>query len=238
MRPLKIKLICESDAKFKNGDPDVFAHNLDIVMNEFFYLFHGWAPSIQDAPILSRIRIGDLIGSGVHGKVFRLSGGMMIKFFEDGVGGIDSELRRMRKIVDDVFGGKKSAPRGHMHFFDCGKVFSHAGAPNLFYAIMPEIIPFDQSQIYKIDREFFDYLFGRVIDLVEFSDSYASFYYDVMADIEDEGYQDKARIYRSVIRSVVRAAYIAKYRWGGSDFHEGNLGYFPQQPDKYFFFDM
>ena len=44
--------------------------------------------------------------------------------------------------------------------------------------------------------------------------------------------------YKNTINAIIHAAYRASTEYKGTDLHSGNIGYFAQKPDKFFFYDM
>ena len=53
-----------------------------------------------------------------------------------------------------------------------------------------------------------------------------------------EEFKTDFRIYHKEIQKIARAAYVAIRTWDGYDLHFGNLGYFVNNPNTYFYFDM
>ena len=46
------------------------------------------------------------------------------------------------------------------------------------------------------------------------------------------------KLYRKEVEKLFYAAYVAYRTYGGQDLHMGNVGYFANNPDVYYFFDM
>ena len=238
-----------------NKKYDTFYNNLKKV-EPMFQRFEQYTP--EGSEILTQIELGNQIGAGFYGRVFEIVGSnMVIKFFRGGVSGADFDIERMKKLTDKVFAG--TAGLKEMHYFDIGKIQN-----NVNYVIMPRITPFEKSITYKQNPEVFLVVSAAlqettVFDLQE-GDTYADFrenFYKNMANEiqskikykfnsrqkdEQKEFVDEflssLNDYDETIHKILRIAYATFKEEGGTDLHLGNLGFFQQKPDDWFFFDM
>jgi hypothetical protein len=233
---------------------DTFYSNLKKV-DSMFQRFEHYTP--EGSEILTQIELGKEIGAGFYGRVFEIVGStMVIKFFRGGVGGVDFDIERMKKIIEKVFAG--TAGSKGMHYFDIGKIQN-----NVNYVIMPRITSFERSITFKQNPEVFlavsEALHEAAKDLQE-SDTYAdfreAFYRNMAKDMHskikykfnsrqkaeqkefEEEFLSSLNDYDETIHKILRIAYATFKEEGGTDLHLGNLGFFPQKPDDWFFFDM
>jgi len=217
--------------------------------------------NFNNAKILSQVEIdkNKKVMKGAFGAVFYLTNGMMIKFFINGFD-VQKDIARIKKSVDDVFAGNASLD--DMHYFDYGEI----GDKNhpLYFAIMPRIVPFMDSRDYQEDPQLFRFLSRECIyslynsrDAVDAAkrnnfDKFVHIFSEIVIDAIDQikktepehnilqGDDIAARIAKvgTVVRRILYAAMIAIAKHEGKDLHIGNLGYFPQKPDRFFYFDM
>jgi len=199
----------------------------------------------ENGKILTQIELGNFVGQGGYGKVYSIAdSNMVIKFFESGIDW-EHDVHRMKKISDEIFSGKASV--GKMHYFETGD------AGPLHYVIMPRIIPFERSITYQQDPELFnDVSEAMSMAIYNGASSYADFrdkfYKELSITIKDwakfkgERYVDeyikRLNTLDETIHKLLRIVYKAATEEGGMDLHLGNLGFFPQKPDDWFFFDM
>jgi hypothetical protein len=199
----------------------------------------------ENGKILTQIELGNFVGQGGYGKVYSIAdSNMVIKFFESGIDW-EHDVHRMNKIADEIFSGKASV--GKMHYFETGD------AGPLHYVIMPRIIPFERSITYQQDPELFnDVSEAMSMAIYNGTGSYADFrdkfYKELSITIKDwakfkgERYVDeyikRLNTLDETIHKLLRIVYKAATEEGGMDLHLGNLGFFPQKPDDWFFFDM
>ena len=235
---------------------EIFRHNLYMISD-----YYGIDPGVtirpsDAAPILSQVRIvGDRpIGSGVFGAAFLLSNGMVMKIMRSLS---DRDQKRFDDISNQVFGG--SASLDDMHYFDHGVLLPATRiSDKLFYVVMPRIIPFMDSRDYAENPELFDLFSSHCLedlpsyedlislarnkDFAEFADAALNmFFQNLSADfdvIKVSDLQKQTFALIGIIRRILFAAMIAIAHYDGKDLHLGNLGHFPQKPDRFFFFDM
>jgi len=260
---MKIKLLRENSS----SSSQYFDRNMAFLKSSYrdsvyLPLIETFSP--QNAPVLSQVLIDESkpFFSGVYGRVFSLSNGMMLKLFVSGVN-LDADIARIKKSVDDVFAG--SADINHMHYFDYGEIgdpvvfekFSYM--PKIFkFAVMPRIVPFKESRAYAMDRDIFNLFESAIIhlsynsnnlDFYSFVELIANYVAKVFLSstrsigstfygISIESLSERISRFHSVIIAILRAAYEAYRKFGGIDLHFGNLGYFAQRPDHFFYFDM
>jgi len=202
---------------------------------------------------------------GAYGKIFPVKNSdLMLKLFTQGVN-MQEDVERMKKVADQVFSGQ--AGMGKMHYFEVGTlgegIQSSFSNVKMQYVLMPRIIPFEQSTAYKLDPELFELISRAVHTTVRRHarepsfNSYTTFFEKVIKNInhlleetlfyvfgEDEKrkvieeYASKMDEFQDTISKILRVAYKTYTEEGGTDLHLGNLGFFAQKPDDWFFFDM
>jgi len=176
---------------------------------------------VRSVKLFSEIRIGSLLGQGAYGKVYDLPDiNKVLKVFRDGVH-LNKDLKRMGEVVEAVYGGTASLE--DMHYFDYGKIKEGTGGEDgLYYAIMPKIIPLESSDVISGRGDSLQQLLDRIDDGA--NPDHLGYYRRIFGD--------------EVVDRVVDAYKRAKSRFGGTDLHAGNLGFLPQKPDTYVFYDM
>ena len=210
---------------------------------------------------LSKHMLNRMIGSGVYGRVFSFEDSdLILKIFSrSGIG----EVERMQKISDDMWAGKNVS--GNMHYFDVGVAGHDARHKhiNMFYTIMPEIKTFESTPLFNKYSVFFEALEFNLRhalntqeqELVSIRKNWHELsafithsvdsdrdYYSPSSTAEQK-YENKKEfkealtVNKSVVMKILDAM-IRAHKQGGDDLHFGNLGFFTQQPDKLFFFDM
>lgn len=230
--------------KFMSGSPEKeikqpLTHNLNMIKNNFDIV--NWRGA-ETADILNNIYIGKKIGSGYSGIVFELAdeNDRVIKIMNDSVHeeGLEGEVKKFQSIIDQMHSGKASIE--DMHFFDVGKL----GNSSLYYVIMPRIVPLEQAPFYKHSK-----IFEKLADAcgavarTGINNKIKSFqkYSDMV--MEQAGYDpyklsEEFELYQDTLMKIIKAGFRAYKVHGGYDLHSGNIGYLPQNPDKFFFFDM
>lgn len=241
---MPIKILLKENAQTNS----LFQRNIDELKKHYSYDPDIDINSItpENGKILTEIEIGNLVGMGGYGKVFNIvNSSLVIKFFFEGIDW-QQDIHRMKKTADEIFSGKASLDK--MHYFETGK------CGPLHYVIMPRIIPFEKSITYEQDPALFNDV-STAVSMAAFAHSktYADFreefYRQISLLIKDEFQINKKQQYvddylkrlnalDETIHKILRVAYKAMKEEGGVDLHLGNLGFFPQKPDDWFFFDM
>jgi len=191
-----------------------------------------------DDSILSQIRIGNFIGEGCCGKIFEIEG--QDRVIKLSTSEQEHDVKRYYKIMDQMFSGTASIE--DMHYFDYGKIH---GA-DYYYLIMPKIIPIENALFYE-KEPLFEFL-------IDFSGAIARRYEDLdipsyqvfRLHVENRliGRYGEGTVgvflenYEETIEKILRAAYRAFSLLDGVDLHSGNIGYLPQNPSIFFFYDM
>jgi len=250
------QLLNEWKRYLAEAENDIFKKNLEKIRSHYRYLIGRGVDNItpENAPILSQIELDDEIGSGSFGRVFSIKdNSLVIKIF---FGGVDEEadITRMKNIADKIFAG--SAGLSTMHYFEVGNIGEH-----LKYVIMPEIIPFEQSVTYKLNPKLFYAVSEAVSEAFGWegdpkTKSYADFrdkFYKNLAknlssdlnfmkaserEEHKETFLSELNEFDETIHKILRIAHKTSIEQGGSDLHLGNLGFFPQKPDDWFYYDM
>lgn len=127
------------------------------------------------------------------------------------------------------------------------------------YVVMPKIGLFEKSVTYQQDPEVFNYLseavqkaakeaqkgisftdfFNLVMDkLAETLKRPFSYYSKQIRDEMTAEYTERFNDLQDTISKIIHVAYNTFTKEGGTDLHLGNLGFFPQKPDEWFYFDM
>jgi hypothetical protein len=239
----------------ENTQPnDLFQKNLDKVNTAFSPNVYGDQNiTPENSEILTQIEIGDEIGRGAFGKVYNIKNSShVIKLF---VFSVDeqADMKRMKGMADKIFAG--SATLGDMHYFEYGTIGNE-----LKYAIMPRIIPFEKSNVYRLNKKVFlavSEALHRVVDagrdkLKSYADFRDIFYHRLAKELVSEASyepEEKREEFKNnflselneldeTIHKILRIAHKTYIEQGGKDLHLGNLGFFAQKPDDWFFFDM
>lgn len=214
-------------------------HNLDM-LNAY-----SWSipeDTVKEKTILDEVKIKDHIGSGYYGIVFSTEDGRAIKFFQNSVD-MRQDLKRMKKVSADLFSGAGTIE--DMPYFDYGRV----GKTNLFYAIMPEIVPltkapfYDQSEIFGAAANVNKGITRELKHIFKSAPSYKKYKDLFLARLKQNsfiGYDFDIDYnqYAETIDKIAQAGYRAYKKFKGSDLHSGNIGYLRQKPDTFFYFDM
>ena len=204
---------------------------------------------VPEDSILSKIKIVRFIGAGAYGSIYELSDGRVIKIFEDSVD-LQKDLERYDKVIEDLFDQSSSHDLSskEMHYFEQGKI----GKSKFMYAIMPKIIPikaapwFDYSSVFEnvanasqnFARKYASS--GKTFDSLsynEFKNSILTKVSDYMQIWEPKELKD-LDTYKNTIEKILKAGFRSMKKFGGTDIHAGNIGYFPQKPNTFFYFDM
>ena len=228
---------------------DLFEKNIDTLNQHYTYIPEIIAElTPENSKILTQIEIGEQIGHGGFGQVFSIVGSnLVIKFFLEGIEW-EVDLHRMKKISDEIFSGKASM--GKMHYFEAGDC-----GDSLHYVVMPRIIPFERSITYEQDRSLFNDVSSALSETANgFFKTYADFrdefYKQMSLIIKDEirynkddkdfanKYLERMNALDDTIHKILRITYKTMKEEGGIDLHLGNMGFFPQKPDDWFFFDI
>ena len=127
------------------------------------------------------------------------------------------------------------------------------------YVIMPKIGLFEKSIAYQQDPEIFNYISEAVQKTARTSQkgiSFTDFFNFVMENLADslkrsfsnyskelkieltKEYTERIDEFQDTISKIIHVAYNTFTKEGGTDLHLGNLGFFPQKPDDWFYFDM
>jgi hypothetical protein len=221
----------------------------------------------ENSKILTQIELESVdpqrVMGGAYGKLFPIKNSdLMLKMFTQGVN-VKEDMERMKKISDEVFSGK--AGIGKMHYFEVGELGEHSDDSDFQfkYVIMPRIVPFEESITYKLDPKLFQLISRAVHTTVRRHarepsfNSYTTFFEKVINNINHlieetlfyvydkdekrkviEEYASKMDEFQDTISKILRVAYKTYAEEGGTDLHLGNLGFFAQKPDDWFFFDM
>ncbi len=208
----------------------------------------------ENSKILTQIRLGDEIGRGTFGKAFNIiDSSLIIKLFMYGVDE-DADIKRIKDTADKIFAG--TATSGDMHYFEYGTI-----GDEIKYALMPRIIPFEKSVTYKLNPELFlkinealDRTLGSpfLYKLKSYADFRDEFYEnlakeiasdlkyteDSKREVEKEKFFSDINEFDETIHKILRIAHKTYLEHGGTDLHLGNLGFFAQKPDDWFYFDM
>lgn len=238
-----------------NESDNLFKKNLGVIHSHYRYLIGRGVDDItpENAPILSQIELGNEIGSGAFGRVFSIkNNSLVIKIFFDAVD-VEADMARMKGIADKIFAG--SIGPSTMHYFEVGNI-----GDQLKYVIMPRIIPFEKSVTYKLNPKLFNAVSEAVSEASGWAGkpktkSYADFrdkFYHALAQQflyfssydkskrkkQEEIFLSELNEFDETIHKILRIAHKTRLEQGGYDLHLGNLGFFAQKPDDWFFFDM
>jgi len=217
--------------KIPGNDQSNKTHNL-IFFSKNYGQFNR--EDLEKIPLLREIRIGKFVGEGAYGKVYELEGTeRVIKFFFDGVD-LNKDIKRTERVLEQVYGGTASLE--DMHYFDYGKL----GKTGLLYIIMPKIVPLRKLKIYKENTDLIEGLVEALFLVGQYGTqkSFEDFSRDVLLSFTDGGVKITGKLGNEFVRSIIMAGFRATTQHGGTDFHTGNIGFLPQKPDIFFFFDM
>lgn len=200
---------------------------------------------VQGPSILDNIRILGEIGRGAFGRVFELEDGRALKVFSSGVD-FDKDIERYEKIMDQLYKGQASLE--DMHIFDYGKL----GESEYHFAVMPRITPlaktdlYDENAIYHVTAQA-----NKQVILKQKPSSFEDYKEKVIAYAANDYPSAKDRFgnstlsfkqaynkYNNIVDKIIQAGWRAYKEYGGTDIHIGNIGFFPQKPDQFFYFDM
>jgi len=239
----------------ENTQPnDLFQKNLDKVNTAFSPNVYGDQNiTPENSEILTQIEIGDEIGRGAFGKVYNIKNSShVIKLF---VFSVDeqADMKRMKAMADKIFAG--TAELNNMHYFESGTI-----GDDIKYAVMPRIIPFEKSTTYKLNpvlflsvsealHQVFDSDRDKLKSYAEFRDRFYHFLANDFASVlkyvsDKEKEERKVKFFSDLdefdetIHKILRIAHKTYLEHGATDLHLGNLGFFAQKPDDWFFFDM
>lgn len=201
--------------------------------------------------ILDDIKITEYVSRGAFGTVYKLEDGRVLKIFKDSVS-LNKDLERMELVTNELFSAPKEGEASRvssreMPFFDYGKL----GGRDYYYSIMPLIIPLNKAPWY--DRS---PVFEMIADLNQ--DVSRSFESNDQWDVSYKDYKDEVmrkfgyiaryrligkekedpKTYSNTIEKIIKASYRAFVKFKGTDTHSGNIGYLPQKPNQFFYFDM
>ena len=221
--------------------------------------------NLLEVEVLTKYKLGRRLGNGAFGTVFELLGMGMpkaIKLFTEGVD-LQNDLKRMNQILRDVYSGKSSLQ--DLSFFDEGTIRDRDGE-TYYFSVMPLVIPLSTTQKFQEWQEAYKEMSlkraVRPYIIEEFRDNLGllrqEFRDDKLPDryvLEDWAMEhdldinlggfwkilDKIEEVKMPDDEVVRylnAMLRATKVWKGTDLHSGNIGYLPQKPDIYFFYDM
>ena len=91
-------------------------------------------------------------GTGAYGTVYKLPEiNKVLKIFDDSLY-LAKDLKRMKRIEDQIFEG--TAGKEDMPFFGSG-ILAKGDERNIYYALMPEIIPL--NSVRKNDQNYASY---------------------------------------------------------------------------------
>lgn len=199
--------------------------------------------NLDNDNILNKVKLVRFVGGGAFGKVFETSDGQAFKIFTDSVS-LQKDLNRMEIVTRQVYKGKASLE--DMHYFDVGNI-----NPELYYALMPMIVPLESSPFFN-KSPVFETAIDYALDLAAQRFKYKNFmefnnlvfedlyrYSEYLPEgSEREEFLDDMDQYSETIIRILEASYNAVTRFGGQDLHSGNIGYLKQRPDIFFFYDM
>lgn len=212
---------------------------------------------ISEPNILDEIRITQKIGKGIHGIVYSTSDDRAIKFFYDSES-YNNDMERYKNIADQVFKGKASLE--DMHYFESGVL----GKSGLSYVLMPKIVPLEKADFYKANpifksvalankrnvayeikkgnekslKNFDEYKKGVINFAKQIYSGNVSFGFDYDDETLKKSFEQSYNEYKDIIDKIIQAGFRAYNKFGGTDIHQGNIGFFAQKPDQLFYYDM
>lgn len=200
---------------------------------------------IQKPNILDDVKIIEKLGKGAFGIVYSLEDGRALKVFSSSVD-VNKDIERYEKIIDQVYKGEASLE--DMHVFDYGKI----GDSRYYYVLMPKIVPlsstnaFDESAIFAAIS-----ISNKKVATLGLIDNFDDFKKNVLLQsalvytMQKNKYAnsnlsfDQAYLkYKDIVDKIIQAGWRAYSEFGGTDIHLGNIGFFPQKPDQFFYYDM
>lgn len=207
--------------------------------------------SVSELPVqelLSLHPVSSYVGGGKYGKVFGLSGlNRVIKFFYASPN-LEKDIARFEKTISEMYTNseKTLASLEDMHYFEYGKIKEE---PQLFYVIMPKIVPFETSEEFKNNSTAYKDLF-RLLYHFDRGDRNNQETYQAKYSTYSEflqAFQENLKVFfakkghelpeEQVVR-IVKATWRARTKYGGRDLHYQNMGFYDFNPKIYFFFDM
>jgi hypothetical protein len=219
---------------------DELKHNFNIISKDFKNLD---IKDLKNADILQQIKIIERIGAGAFGKVYAIEGERALKLFKDSVD-VQKDIERYESVIDQVYKGKASLE--DMHYFDFGKL----GESGLYYAIMPKIVPLEKVDFYNQEPIFRavasgckhaaqkgakDYERFKWLVLDSASLNYTSLKNKIPTTLS---FQQALNKNQDKVEKIIQAGFRAFSEFDGIDLNQGNIGFFAQKPDTYFYFDM
>lgn len=211
----------------------------------------------KDSVWLKDFKLKSVIGAGVQGRVYSFEdANFVIKIFRSDMF-FDRDIERIDDIIKQMFGG--SASLEDMHYFDSGVVSdfyleSGENIKNVHYIIMPKIELVKDTPEFKSNRRNNQQFFTNIqsfatnnatreltfADAADFKEKFLKYLETISEDPNPQrsflnfavnfDFPKKADAY-------LNAAYRA-YTQGGIDLHSGNIGFFPTNPNIFFYFDM
>ena len=200
---------------------------------------------VEKPNILDDIKIMKEIGKGAFGRVFELEDGRALKIFSSGVD-FNKDIERYEKVMDQLYKGQASME--DMHIFDYGKL----GESDYYFAVMPKIIPMTAADFYNQNGIFYSIAKANK-DVAQrgTADSYERFKAlslasasNIYVSAKDQfgnptlSFQQAYNKYSDMVDKIIQAGWRAYNEYGGTDIHHGNIGFFSQKPDQFFYFDM
>ena len=140
-----------------------------------------------------------------------------------------------------------------------GEIQQKPSHPYFKYAIMPRVTPFEKSITFKQDPILFSRLSEAVqraarnaaddISFTDFFDSVMSYFSNALGEylfyvppnerkMAVDDFAERLTNFQDTVSKIIHIAYDTFKKEGGTDLHLGNMGFFPQKPDDWFYFDM
>lgn len=200
---------------------------------------------VEKPNILDDIKITKEIGKGAFGRVFELEDGRALKIFSSSVD-FNKDMERYEKVMDQLYKGQASME--DMHIFDYGKL----GNSEYYFVVMPQITPLTTADFYNENAIFYAVaLANKEVAERASPDSFDFFKQKVLTNAasiyvnkKDKfsnstlSFQQAYNKYSDIVDKIIQAGWRAYDEYGGTDIHHGNIGFFPQKPDQFFYFDM
>ena len=230
----------------EQADPSIFEFNRNVIKR--LYGFYFEEINIPSTSIFRTHKIGEKIGGGDYGQVYQLrDSNKVVKIYEDGVH-LSNDIKRYRTVIKQVYSGK--AKNVDMHYFEEGELGD--GYNEYYYAVMPRIIPLEYSPFWHISGIFDKAAQANrsAIDYKTNINTFSLFRKEaqkrmlnsiiVYSYSDDQKHQllNDYKKYKKTVNKIFKAGYEAYIRHNGKDLHAGNIGYLPQKPDIFFYFDM
>ena len=220
---------------------DNLKYNFDIISKDFKKLTYS---DVKDADILDQVTIIQKLGSGAFGKVYEIADNRALKIFSDGVD-VKKDIERYDGVIDQVYKGEANLE--DMHYFDFGRL----GKSNFYYAIMPIIVPLEKVDFYNEQPIFRAVATGNKFAASKgVAGDYETFKKNVLESASLNYFSTKNKIPTTLsfqqalnqnmdkVEKIIQAGFRAYTEFGGIDLNQGNIGFIPQKPDTYFYFDM